>query len=341
MVDPHWPIGRRDNVDIISAMRIDVLVLDGVFDLGLAALLDTLATANELAPNVPGPRVRFEVRTLGLRPDVHTALGFKAPVVALEQVPRASVVLLPALGCKTPETICAALERSDVREACDWVRQRHSQRARLLAACTGTFVLAETGLLNGGSATTTWWLGPTFRQRFPEVKLDDSTMVVEHGRCITAGAALAHLDLALWLVRSKSPTLATLVSRYLLVEARTTPALHAIPDQLAHADPLVEAFERWARGHITEQLSVEDAARAIGTSPRTLARRTQRVLGRSPLGFVQDLRVEQAIHRLRTTDASVDDIAREVGYLDGVTLRNLLRRKTGRGVRELRRLWPD
>ncbi|MCB9585324.1 MAG: helix-turn-helix domain-containing protein [Polyangiaceae bacterium] len=322
-------------------MRIDVLVLDGVFDLGLAALLDTLKTANELAPNVPGPRVRFDVRTLGLRGDVHTALGFRVPVVALKQEARASVVLLPALGCKTPETICEALERSDVSEACAWLRQRYSERARLLAACTGTFVLAETGLLDGGSATTTWWLGPTFRKRFPEVKLDDSTMVVENGRCVTAGAALAHLDLALWLVRSKSPTLATLVSRYLLVEARSTPALHAIPDQLAHADPLVEAFERWARGHIAEQLSVEDAARAIGTSVRTLARRTQRVLGRSPLGFVQDLRVEQAIHRLRTTDASVDDIAREVGYLDGVTLRNLLRKKTGRGVRELRRLWPD
>ncbi len=318
-------------------MRIDVLVLDGVFDLGLAAVLDTLATANELAPNVPGQRLRFDVRTVGLRREVHTAQGLKVPVVEVGATPRASVLLLPALGCKTPETICAALERSDVGEACAWLKQRHAGRAQVLAACTGTFVLAQSGLLDGGKATTTWWLGPTFRQRFPEVILDDSTMVIECGRCITAGAALAHLDLALWLIRTKSPTLASLVSRYLLVEARSTPALHAIPDQLAHADPLVEAFERWARGHIAEQLSVEDAAKAIGTSPRTLARRTQRVLGRSPLGFVQDLRVDQAIHRLRTTDASVDDIAREVGYVDGVTLRNLLRRKTGRGVRELRR----
>ncbi|MCA9642037.1 MAG: hypothetical protein KC492_15125 [Myxococcales bacterium] len=65
MSESLGPIGRSDNVDIISAMRIDVLVLDGVFDLGLAALLDTLKTANELAPNVPGPRVRFDVRTLG------------------------------------------------------------------------------------------------------------------------------------------------------------------------------------------------------------------------------------------------------------------------------------
>ena len=103
-------------------MRIDVLVLDGVFDLGLSALLDTLVTANELAPNVPGPRVRFDVRTLGLRREVHTAQGLKVPVRSLDQEPRASVVLLPALGCKTPETICAALERSDVMEGCAWLR---------------------------------------------------------------------------------------------------------------------------------------------------------------------------------------------------------------------------
>src|SRR3546814_10840033 len=76
---------------------------------------------------------------------------------------------------------------------------------------------------------------------------------------------------------------------------------------------------------------------AAGTSERTLARRLQSVLGKTPLSYFQDLRVEHAVHLLRTGNASVDQVAAQVGYSDGVTLRALLRRKLGRGVRELRR----
>lgn len=318
-------------------MRIDVLVLDGVFDIGLSAVLDTLVTAQELATQLPAPRPRFVVRRVGMRRRVHTAQGLSVPVEAATEGKRAPVVIVPALGCKTPETIAAALERKEVAEACAWLRSG-AERRLTLAACTGTFVLAQSGLLDGGTATTTWWLAPLFRQRFERVRLDDSAMVVESGRCVTAGAALAHLDLVLWLIRTKSPTLASLASRYLLLEeARATPALYAIPSQLAHSDPVVESFEGWARRHMATQFSLADAAKSIGTSPRTLTRRIQRTLGKTPLGYVQDLRVDRAVHRLRTSDESVDAIAVEVGYADGVTLRTLLRKKTGRTVRELRR----
>ena len=106
---------------------------------------------------------------------------------------------------------------------------------------------------------------------------------------------------------------------------------------LAHADPLIQRFERWARGRLAEGFSLDQAAEALATSKRTLARRTQSVLGKSPLAYFQDLRIERAVHLLRTSNASVDQIAAEVGYAEGVTLRALLRRKLGRGVREIRR----
>jgi transcriptional regulator GlxA family with amidase domain len=83
--------------------------------------------------------------------------------------------------------------------------------------------------------------------------------------------------------------------------------------------------------------SLEAAARAVGASKRTLARHTQRALGRSPLAYFQSLRVERAVHLLKTTPASVDDVAARVGYADGATLRTLLRRHLRMGVRELRR----
>ncbi len=108
--------------------------------------------------------------------------------------------------------------------------------------------------------------------------------------------------------------------------------------QVFQKDPVVERFEHWARQHLANGFSLKGAALAVGASERTLARRLQAVLGKSPLSYFQDLRVERAVHLLQTTNASVEQIAEKVGYADGVTLRTLLRRKVGRGARELRQL---
>jgi transcriptional regulator GlxA family with amidase domain len=313
-------------------MRIDVLVLDGAFDLGLAGLLDTLGTARDLA-GARGPRI--EVRRIGVRRSARTLWGLAVPL----EEPRepGDVVLVPALGAKTPPALATALRRADVADAAALLRARARGGALVGAACTGTFVLAASGLLDGGRATTTWWLAPLFRALFPNVELEDRRMIVESRRMVTAGAALAHVDLALWLVRRRSPALAERVARYLIIDSRPSQAAFAIPDHMAHDDAIVKSFERWARRHLAEPFALGMAARSVGASPRTLARRVRAVLGKTPLGYVHDLRVEHAVHRLRTSQDPVDAIAGEVGYGDGVTLRALLRRKTGRGLRELRR----
>jgi transcriptional regulator GlxA family with amidase domain len=122
-----------------------------------------------------------------------------------------------------------------------------------------------------------------------------------------------------------------------VADERTSQSIYSIPNHLAHAGPLIQQFERWAHGRLAEGFSLDQAAKALATSKRTLARRMQSVLGKSPLAYFQDLRIERAVHLLRTSNASVDQIATEVGYAEGVTLRALLRRKLGRGVREIRR----
>jgi transcriptional regulator GlxA family with amidase domain len=317
-------------------MRIHLLVLDGVFDLGLAALTDTLTTANELAATLPEPPPPIELTRVGVRRRVRTAQGLVVPVRPAAELAPPDVVLVPALGTKMPEALVARLAGADVRDAAALLRRWSHAGAAAGAACTGTFVLAESALLDGQSATTSWWLAPLFRQRYPRVVLDESRMLVNAVGARTAGAALAHLDLALGVVRSRSPALAALAARYLLVEARASQAEFVIPDHLAHADPVVERFESWARQNLAAGFSLGEAARAAGASERTLARRLRGVLGKSPLSYFQDLRIERAVHLLRTGSDSVDHIAAQIGYADGVTLRSLLRRKLGRGVRELR-----
>lgn len=312
-------------------IKIDVLALDGVFDSGLSALLDVFGTANELSG-----KALLRVRAVGLRRRVRTDHGFIVPVQRAGEGDPPDILVAPALGTKTPASLQSALERSDVREAIALLRERAAGGVRLAAACTGTFMVAASGALDGREATTTWWLAPLFRSLHPQVKLDESRMLVPAAGVVTAGAALAHFDLALWLLRQRSPEAAGDVARYLMIDARPSQAVYVITDHLAHADPLIERFERWARQRLAEGFSLAAAAREVGASERTLARRLHRVLGKTPLSYFQDLRIEHAVHRLQTGNASVDAIAAEVGYAEGVTLRTLLRRKLGRGVRELR-----
>jgi len=138
-------------------------------------------------------------------------------------------------------------------------------------------------------------------------------------------------------MRRESPHLAALTAKYLIVDSRPAQSAYALTDHLVHADPIVQRFERWARVRLPRGFSLDQAARAVGASKRTLARRTESVLGTSPLSYFQRLRVERAVHLLKTTTATVDEVAARVGYADGVTLRSLLRRRLNQGIREIRR----
>ncbi|MBO4224758.1 GlxA family transcriptional regulator [Bradyrhizobium neotropicale] len=313
-------------------MRIAVLALEGLFDTGLTVLLDTFRLANKFSGGTP----RFDVSMVGVRKKVRTGQGLAVPVRAVTPDFKPDWVIVPALNTGMPEQLIPALERADVKKAKAQLLEWHAEGVQIGASCIGTFLLAETGLLDHREATTTWWLAPLFRQRYPNVLLDETRMLVPSDRGVTAGAAMGHLDLALWLIRKASPELATVVSRYLLADIRSSQAPYIIPNHLAQADPLILRFEKWARDHLKTGFSLQDAAGALATSARTLQRRCEAVLGKSPLSYFQDLRVERAQSLLHGSGLDLDAIAAEVGYVDGATLRTLLRERLGRGVRELR-----
>jgi transcriptional regulator GlxA family with amidase domain len=318
------------------AMRVSVLALDGVFDLGLSAVLDAFQTANELIAISGETIAPFEVTIVGVRKTIKTSQGLGVPVHPIAaRVP--DCVVVPAIGFKMPGPLETALSRRDIPDATDVLRHWARRGATMSAACVGTFVMAESGLLDNHCATTTWWLAPMFRKRYPNVLLNESNMIVRSGRFVTAGAALSHIDLALYLVRSVSPQLASLTAKYLIVDSRPSQSAYALTDHLIHSDPIVQRFEGWARSRLPRGFSLDAAARAVGASKRTLARRMQRALGKTPLSYFQSLRVERAVHLLKTGSASVDEVAERVGYADGTTLRTLLRRRLNLGIKEIRR----
>jgi transcriptional regulator GlxA family with amidase domain len=163
-------------------------------------------------------------------------------------------------------------------------------------------------------------------------------MVVEDDGVITAGAAMAQIDLMLLLVtRSHGPTIAQQVMRYLLLDERPTQAIYAASAQLSGHDGLVGGLERLVEQHLPRRLSVQAMAGLLHVSSRTLERRVQAATGQSPKAFAQAVRMRRARHLLETTTLSVAEVAARVGYSDPTGLHRLAKGIVQRAPGQLRR----
>lgn len=307
-------------------MRVAVLAIDGMLDTGLSTVFDILGAANVLSPQEGLPSSPFAVHAVGLDREVRTALGLRldtAPWEGLLDDPP-DVVVMPAVGLRPPQEVVDAVRS---HAALPTIGSLAGSGIGLASACSGAFFLAEAGVLDGRAATTSWWLGNAFRSRYPTVDLDTAQSLVVADAVTTAGAAFAHIDLALSFVSRVSPALAELTARYLVVGDRPSQASVALPSVLAASDPVLRAFERYIRKHLADPFRIADGAAALGVSERTLQRSTTATIGMSPVRFVQEVRLDHAVHLFRTTDRSSAAIAAAVGYSSEDALRALLRRR--------------
>jgi transcriptional regulator GlxA family with amidase domain len=308
-------------------MLFAIVVVDGVFSSGFTLLHDTLSVAEALRVRhgLDIPEIRVVVA--GEQPMIRTASGIAIPTTMRpDELAASDVVVVPALAGLDEDTVLGALGAPGTARLTSALGAVSEPGLLFAAACTGTFMLAEAGLLAGRRATTTWWLTSLFRRRYPTVELDADRMLVRDGSALTAGAAFAHIDLALALVRMMSVELADRVARHLLIDGRAAQSTYVAIDHLSRDDALVRDFERYVRSNLATPLSIDAVARTLATTRRTLERRVRTAAEMTPLELIQRIRVERAQHLLATTEQSVDQVAADVGYRNASTLRALLRR---------------
>ncbi|MGE0788128.1 MAG: GlxA family transcriptional regulator [Sandaracinaceae bacterium] len=317
--------------------RVAVLLVEGYTDSTLAVLMDVLRAANALA----GPTFRVTLCSAEGGPLTAASGLTSASTRTLRSARNADVVVLPGIWAESPREIDAVLARGETQALARAAKSAHARGALVAASCSGVFVLADAGVLDGARATTAWWLAPHLRRRCPRVEVDAKASLVVGSNVVCAGAVFGVADLALHLVaRFLGPAIAHRCANVLLLAPHPSQAPYMAVHQLGHNDRVVRDAETWVRANLARAFDVRELARGVGTSPRTLARRLDAAVGMSPIRFVQHLRVEMAVHLLHTTRRGIDEIARDVGYADANTLRRLLRRDAHATPRELRARRP-
>lgn len=310
-------------------MHVGVVAIPGMFGSSFTSVLDIVGVAEALRPSIdPAIRpLKCTVVGMGTRVSTVSRVIVEPDRALNDPMDDLDVLVIPTLGALNPTDLATALALPEVRALTLALRDGSPTEVPTLAgACSGTFVLADAGRLDGIRATTCWWLADAFRQRYPKVELDQTRMVIRSGGILTAGAAFAHIDLALSLVASVSDRLAETVAHHMLVDERPAHLSQALLGHLSETDALVTGFEDEVRLRLGEPIAIPELADSLNVTRRTLERRVRLRTGQSPAELVRRLRVERAQHLRRTTELSMDQIADRVGYSNAVTLRRALAR---------------
>jgi transcriptional regulator GlxA family with amidase domain len=313
-------------VSIVAIPDAAISTLTGIFDV-MNAL--SLLPASSKGPAPPSP-FRVEIVGLELGP---LELASRLPVVvqrSIDTLTSTDIVIVPSV---LPGP--GGWQRGRYPELVAWIANMHRRGALLCSACSGIFLLAETGIFEGVEATVHFGFARAFAEQYPSVRVHPERVLVVSGKrdeLVTSGAAMTWHDLVLYLIaRHAGATAAQEVARFF--------ALQWHQDGLApymvfegnneHGDGAVLAAQTWVASHFSVANPLEEMARRSGLAERTFKRRFTQATNLSPIAYVQRLRIEDAKRRLERTEAPVDEISWKVGYEEPAFFRRLFKRVTG------------
>lgn len=317
-------------MSLMTARRVTILAFPRAQAIDVFGPAEVFSSANRLAG---GGEYAVELVAGQVAP-IETSSGVRVLPDRATRSLRGPVDTLIVAG---GDGVNAALEdRSLIR----WIARTAPRSRRVCSVCTGAFLLAEAGLLDGRRATTHWAACEEFARRYGEVMVEPNPIFVRDGNVATSAGVTAGIDLALALVEEDlGPELAREVARWLVLflkrpggQAQFSGAL----DGPAANRPALRALQEWIPSHLDEDLSVVVLAERASMSPRNFARAFRRELGTTPAAYVERLRVEFARSRLESSDSPIDVVATECGFGTVETLRRAFQRRVGASPNQYR-----
>ncbi len=309
-------------------MKCVLLMLDHCPLTSVSGPMEILSLANSLVP----VEQRLSLRLISHNGEPIQCLGGLSLSVhgGLKDVDYADLIILGAIGEPTEQ----ALQFSS--EVLRWLRHQYQQGAKIASICTGAFLLAASGLLNGKVATTHWSCSAQFRQLYPQVKLCSERMITQQDNVYCSAGASAYQDMSVYLIAELyGRDVAQQCSKAALIDLDRYQHGHGqlqycqYQPLRKHSDALVHGLQDWLREHLSDNISIAQLAEKVHLSERQLVRRFKQAVSDSPLAYRQQLRIEEAKYALTATPQTVDGISRLVGYEDVRFFRQLFKRHSG------------
>ena len=320
--------GARDSlhVSLVAIPEAMISTLSGIYDvmssLGLLSGID--AAVPEGSP--------FQVEIVGQsRGALDLASGLPLTIQRdISEMARTDLVIVPSLLLSE-----GVWQTGRYPDLVAWLAAMHAGGATLCSACSGVFLLAETGLFDGRDSTIHWSYTAVFRKTFPDVRLHPDRVLVaagDRGELVSSGASTSWHDLVLYLVAKHAGLVtAQAVTKFFAMQWHQDGLAPYIifSAPLDHGDAAVEDAQAWIGSNFSVAKPVEEMVRRSGLPERSFKRRFTRATGHSPIAYVQQLRVQEAKLQLERSAMPIDEIAWRVGYEDPAFFRRLFKRITG------------
>ncbi|NRG18081.1 helix-turn-helix domain-containing protein [Rhizobiales bacterium] len=322
-----------------------ILALPETAGSALYGMIDVLAAAGRLWQEMVGTEMSgksFRTRIVSLRKNTFRC-GNGIPVhpdVIVRDDPPCDILILPELWLAMDEDLSGRYP-----QLVDWIRAKYRAGAHLYSACSGSVLLAATGLLDGREATSHWAYADLFRTQYPKVRFQAEPNLVfadPAGRIVTAGGASSWHDLALHIIaRHLDPEEALRIAKVYLLKWHGEGQLPyaSLVRYRPHADSVVRKVQDWLAENFTEPSAVTQAVLHSGIPERSLKRRFGSATGSTLIAYVQNLRIEEAKRVLEREDCPCEDVAARVGYENPAFFRRLFKRSTGLTPAQYRRMF--
>jgi transcriptional regulator GlxA family with amidase domain len=263
---------------------------------------------------------------------------------AVDEITSTDIVIVPSILLRNGEW-----QRGRHPRLVAWVTEMYERGAMLCSACSGLFLLAETGLFDGKDATVHFGYAGAFARTFPAVRIHPDQVLIVSGRreeLVTSGASMSWHDLVLYLIaRFAGATAAQGAARFFALQWHQhglTPYI-VFEGRTDHGDADIRVVQEWLASNFGVSNPVEQMIERSNLAERTFTRRFTNATGLTPIAYVQRLRIEDAKRRLERTAASAEEVGWEVGYADPAAFRRLFKRTTGLAPGAYRKLFrvPD
>jgi transcriptional regulator GlxA family with amidase domain len=315
--------------------HLTILVPDGQNNLSsIIGAYKIFTRANEYWKKA-GKRELFKIELAGISKNVefYNGLFTVKPHTNISTITKTHLIIIPSLNYNYQKTV------KENKLLIDWMEKQYKHGAEIASICTGAFLLASSGLLDGKSCSTHWAVADNFRTMFPKVNLQTDKLITDENGIYTNGGAYSFLNLVIYLIEKYyDRQTAIFCSKVFQIEMdrQSQSAFTMFTGQKLHGDEMVKKAQAYIESKVDEKISVEHLSSRFAVGRRNFDRRFIKATGNTPVEYSQRVKIESAKKAFETTRKTINEVMYEVGYSDVKAFREVFRKITGMSPLEYR-----